>query len=63
MIKVMAMVMDICFRIEAVMHVIEVLVMVMEVMDICFRIEAVKHVIEVMAMVMEEIHIFIGSKL
>ena len=40
-IDVMAMSDGHCYRIEAVMHVINVMAMVMEVIDNCYRIEAV----------------------
>ena len=52
-----------CYKIEAVLHVLDVTATVMEVMDISIESEDVMHVIHVMVMVMEVMDIVIGFKL
>ena len=42
-----------CYKIETIMHVIDVMAMVMDVMGIVIGFEAVIHVIDVLAMVMD----------
>ena len=54
---------DHCYKIEAVMHVIDVIAMDMEVMDIVIGSEDVMHVIDVRVMVIEMRDTVIGLKL
>ena len=51
-----------CYRIEAVMHLIDVMAMVMDVTDIVIGLKLI-HVIDVIAMLIEVMDIVIGSKL